>query len=61
MSSNPRIPRTGDPFTSAPAHLSPEEKHLSALEERYRHELLGVEERCELEEKVLRLRRKLSR
>jgi hypothetical protein len=34
---------------------------LRVLEERYRHEILGVEERDELRERILRLRRKLSR
>jgi hypothetical protein len=54
-----RIPPSGDPFTSASAHPSPEEK-LARLEERYRHELLDDEERCELLERILRLRRKLG-
>ena len=30
------------------------EKRLARLEERYRHELLDVEERCELRERILR-------
>ncbi len=38
-----------------------EEETLAKLEERYRHELLGEEERLELRERILRLRRKLSR
>jgi len=60
MSSNPRIPPAGDPFTSAPAHPSPKEKHLARLEERYRHGLMDVEERVELRECILRLRRRLG-
>jgi hypothetical protein len=34
---------------------SPDERKLRALEERYRHELLGEEERCELADVVARL------
>ena len=34
------------------------ERRLRALEERLRHELLGEDERCELRERVLRLRAK---
>jgi hypothetical protein len=60
--------------SSAPAHPSTEEK-LAKLEERLRHELmddeerleddlrhadLGIEERCELADRVLRLRRRLA-
>ena len=59
MSSNTRIPPSGDPFTSAPAHPSPEEKYLATLEQRYRHEDLGIEERLELRERVIRARRSL--
>jgi hypothetical protein len=33
---------------------------LRSLEERYRQEILGEEERCELRERILRLRRKLG-
>ena len=60
MSSNPRIPPSGDPFTSAPAHPAPEEKHLARLEERLAHELMGDEERQELRDRVIRLRRRLG-
>jgi hypothetical protein len=49
------------PKDSAPAHPSTEEKKLADLEERLRHADLGIEERCELEDRVLRLRRRLSR
>ena len=42
-------------FTEVPA-----EKHLADLEERYRHEILDVEERLELRERIVRLRRKFS-
>ena len=45
--------------SSAPAHPSPEEKHLARLEERLAHEILGDEERQELRDRVLRLRRRL--
>jgi hypothetical protein len=46
--------------SSAPAHPSTEEKRLARLEERYHHELMDVEERSELRERILRLRRKLG-
>ena len=36
------------------------EKRLTRLEERYRHEALDVEERCELRDLILRLRRRLD-
>ena len=55
-----RIPPAGDPFTSAPPHPSTEEKKLAKLEERYRHELMDHEERQELRDRVLRLRRRLG-
>ena len=47
--------------SSAPAHPSPAEKHLAKLEERYRHECMDDEERGELEDLVLRLRRRITR
>ena len=47
--------------SSAPAHPSPEEKKLATLVERLRHELMDDEKRCELEDRVLRLRRRLCR
>ena len=46
--------------SSAPAHPSPEEQHLATLVERYRHELVDVEERCELRERILHLRWRLG-
>jgi hypothetical protein len=55
-----RIPSAGDPFTSAPAHPSTEEKELAKLEERLAHELMPDEERQELRDSVLRLRRRLG-
>jgi hypothetical protein len=35
-------------------------RNLRVLEERLRHELMDDEERCELEDRVLRLRQRLS-
>jgi hypothetical protein len=59
--------------SSAPAHPSSREKlpqpddtieahyaSLERLEERYRHELLSDEERQELRDRVLKLRRRLG-
>jgi hypothetical protein len=46
--------------TAQPPHPSTAEK-LAKLEERLRHELLDHEERQELRDRVLRLRRRLSR
>jgi hypothetical protein len=37
-----------------------EEKRLATPEERYRHEIVDVEQRCELPERTLRLRRKIG-
>jgi hypothetical protein len=60
--------------SSAPGHPPSDEKPmkqddlleahyscLERLEDDLRHADLGIEERCELEERVLRLRRRLSR
>jgi hypothetical protein len=60
--------------SSAPAHPSTEEKNLAKpddleahysclerLEDDLRHADLGIEERCELRDRVIRLRRRLSR
>jgi hypothetical protein len=59
--------------SSAPAHPSSHQKPtkpddleahyscLERLEDDLRHADLSIEERCELEERVLRLRRRLSR
>jgi hypothetical protein len=44
--------------SSAPAHPSTEEK-LAKLEERYRHELMDEDERLELAERIIRIRRRL--
>jgi hypothetical protein len=44
--------------SSAPAHPSTEEK-LAKLEERLTHKLMSDEERQELRDRVLRLRRRL--
>ena len=55
-----RIPPSGDPFTSAPAHPSTAEK-LAKLEERYRHGFMDDDERQELRDQVLCLRRRLER
>ena len=59
--------------SSAPAHPSSDQKPtkpddleahyscLERLEDDLRHADLGIEERCELEDRVLRLRRRISR
>jgi hypothetical protein len=59
--------------SSAPAHPSSDQKRtkpdeleahyscLERLEDDLRHAELGIEERCKLEDRVLRLRRRLSR
>ena len=47
------------PKSSAPAHPSTAEK-LAKLEERYRHELTDDEERQELRDRILGLRRRLG-
>jgi hypothetical protein len=46
--------------SSVPAHTSTAEK-LAKLEERLAHELLSDEERQELRDRVLKLRRRLGR
>jgi hypothetical protein len=69
-----RMPTVDTVESSAPAHPSSDqqptkpddflEAHYSCLErleDDLRHADLGIEERCELEERVLRLRRRLSR
>ncbi len=49
---------------SALAHLAtqetPQERRLRALEDRYRNELMSEVERCELGDRILKLRRKLE-
>jgi len=52
------ISPAGDPFTSAPAHRSTKEK-VAKLEERLAHELVDDEERQELRDRIVRLRRRL--
>jgi hypothetical protein len=52
------IPPAGDPFT-AKQHEPTAEK-LAKLEERLAHELMDDEERQELRDRVLRLRRRLG-
>ena len=53
-----RIPPTGDGFYAAGKRS--EEKRLATLEERYRHEIVDAEQRCELPKRTLRLRRKIG-
>jgi hypothetical protein len=43
--------------SSAPTHLSSDEKRLAQLEERFAHELMNDEERQELRDEIARLRR----
>jgi hypothetical protein len=45
---------------SAPAHQPTIAKKLAQLEDKYRHELLSEEERQEVRDRVIRLRRKLG-
>jgi hypothetical protein len=54
-----RKPTVDEHQSSAPAHPSTEEK-LAKLEERLAHELMDDEERQEVHDHVLRLRRRLS-
>ena len=54
--------RTVNPLTRASvAERRPARDALKALEERYRNELMGVEERAGLRDRILRLRRKAGR
>jgi hypothetical protein len=68
-----RMPTVDTIESSAPAHPSSDQKPtkpddlleahylcLERLEDNLRHADLGIEKRCKLEERVLRLRRKLS-
>ncbi len=49
------------PKSSAPPRPTEDPTtRLAKLEEKYRHELLNEEERCELADRVARLRRKLG-
>jgi hypothetical protein len=43
------------------AEVPADKERLTELEERYRHELMDADERLELRERTLRLRRELSR
>ena len=43
-----------------PTRETGQERRLRALEERYRNELMGEEERLKLRESILKLRRKLE-
>jgi hypothetical protein len=69
-----RMPTVDTLESSAPAHPPSDEKPtklddlleahyscLERLEDDLRHANLGIEERCELEDRVLRLRRRLTR
>jgi hypothetical protein len=61
-SSAPAHPSSDDEKATKPDDLL--EAHYSCLErleEDLRHADLGIEERCELEDRVLHLRRRLSR
>lgn len=60
MSSNPRIPSAGDPFTVTLPEPNAEQRRLSVLVERLAHDLLGDRERQELRDRVIRIRRKLG-
>jgi hypothetical protein len=55
-----RIPPAGDGFYAAGKRTTDDQKRLAQLEERYRHELMDDEERQELRDRVVRLRRKLG-
>jgi hypothetical protein len=67
------MPTVDTKESSAPAHPSSDQKPtklddleahyscLERLEDDLRHADLGIEERCELEDRVLRLRQRLSR
>lgn len=53
-----RVHRPSRPRSEAPE--SPEAR-LARLEKRYRHELMGEEERCELQDRIAKLGRKAGR
>ena|SRR5919107_3006122 len=59
--SRERTPTVDTTESSAPAHPSSEVKKLAKLEDQLQHELMDDEERQELRDRVLRLRRRLSR
>jgi hypothetical protein len=54
-----RIPPAGDPFTAKTP--KPDEERLAELEQKLAHELMDDEERAELRDRVLALRRRLER
>jgi hypothetical protein len=54
-----RTPIIREPNSKVPAGT--EHKRRAALKDRYRHELMDDEERQELRDRILRLRRRLSR
>jgi hypothetical protein len=61
---DPLFSKDCDPMTrtnssATPAHPSAEQRRLARHEEKYRHELMSEDERCELRDRILRLRRKL--
>ena len=57
-----RIPPAGDPFTGAGSLARPStEEKLAKLEERLAHEIMPDEERQELRDRVLAVRRRLGR
>jgi hypothetical protein len=54
-----RIPPAGDPFTAKTP--KPDEERLAELEEKLAHELMPDQERMELRDQVLALRRRRAR
>jgi hypothetical protein len=60
-SSAPARPSTGHKPMKPDDLLEAHYSCLERLEDDLRHADLGIEERCELEERILRLRRRLSR
>ena len=54
-----RIPPAGDPFTARTPKA--DEERLARLEEKYHHEILNHDQRQELRDRIIRLRRRLSR
>ncbi len=49
--------------TKSSAHRAPVDPpvKLARLEDRYRNEIMGEEERCEVRERILRIKRKAGR
>jgi hypothetical protein len=50
------IPPAGDPFTTK---TPSDHEHLAKLEESYRHELMYDEQRLELRDRIIRIRRRV--